>query len=237
MTAAMTIAIEEESKTLNIWVVEDNASYRKSIGLILDATEDLVLTATFENCEQLLKKHTEFSETEYPDVLMLDITFNSNTKRAKMSGIEGIKKIRACLPHTPIVMLTDHDSSEYIFTALRQGDSGYLNKSAKMNVILDAIRMTSRGGMIIPPTVATRMLGAFQSIDTSSEDSLTPRELQIVELMAEGKSRKAIADALFISPNTVDSHLNKIYQKLHVSTGMEAMAKIYGARFPKTPPQ
>ncbi len=231
----MTTFPSEEFRTLNIWIVEDNPAYRKSIGSILEATDDLRLTGVFENCEQLLKKYSTYKDSEYPDVLLLDITFQSSTKKGKMSGIEGIEKIKPCLPGVTIVMLSDHDAPEYIFKALKQGAFGYLHKKSKMRDILAGIRMASRGGMVVPPTIARQFLGVFQEVDTESEDSLTSRELEIVELMAKGKSRKGIAEALFISPNTVDSHLNKIYQKLHVSTGMEAMAKIYGARSPLRP--
>lgn len=224
-----------ERKDLKIWIVEDDPRYRRSIELVLAATDDLHLKASFEHCEQLIKQFPSFGFSELPDVMLLDIMFKSTTKKAKMSGIDGIKEIKALLPNTPIVMLTDYDAPEYIFKALQKGASGYLHKKSRMQDIQDAIRMASRGGMVVPPTVAIRLLGVFQGADTRGEESLTARELEIVELMAKGYSRKRIASALYISPNTVDSHLNKIYQKLHVTTGMEAMAKIFGARTPLSP--
>ena len=230
-----TIIMHEEVERLNVWVVEDNETYRESIEQVISATKDLKLAASFENCETLLKKLKRISISDYPHVLLLDIMFVSNTKKAKMSGIEAIQKIKAVMPDTPIVMLTDYDATDYIFNALQRGASGYLHKTSRSKDIQDAIRMASRGGMVVPPAVASRLLGVFQNADVKSEKALSKRELEIIELMAAGKSRKLIAEALFISPNTVDSHLNKIYQKLHVTTGTEAIAKIYGARTPLQP--
>jgi len=221
-------------KPLNVWIVEDNEIYRNSIEQVIDTTKDLRLTASFDHCESLLKKYTFFSDTDYPDVILLDIMLDSIHKN-KMTGIEGISEIKKRVPDVPIVMLTSHDSADLIFRALRSGASGYLHKSSSSTDIQDAIRMASRGGMIVPPAVASKLLLNFQEADANREKVLTSRELQIVELMAKGKSRKQIGEALFISPNTVDSHLNKIYHKLHVTTGTEAIAKIYGARSPLRP--
>ncbi|MFK7848824.1 MAG: response regulator [Rhodothermales bacterium] len=219
-------------KTLNIWLVEDDKLYRNTVEQVINATEDLRVTADFHNCETLLKRHSFFSETDFPDVIILDINFSPKGKKEYMSGIDGIEEIKKKLSGTPIVMLTDNDESDFIFRAFQRGASGYLNKSATTNDILDAIRMAKRGGMIIPPAVAVKVMRLFQGVEVESEKALTKREMEIVELMAKGRSRKKIATELFISPNTVDSHLNKIYQKLHVSTGNEAIAKIYGSRSP-----
>ena len=219
-------------KTLNIWIVEDNELYRNKVEQVINATEDLRLTGTFLNCETLLRKHSFYSETDHPDVIILDINLSREGKRKYMSGIEGIAQIKKELPGIPIVMLTDHDESDFIFRAFRQGASGYLNKSATAGDIQDAIRMAKRGGMVIPPDVASKVMILFQGTEVESEKDLTKREMQIVELMARGRIRKDIAEELFISPNTVDSHLNKIYQKLHVSTGTEAVPKVFKGRSP-----
>ena len=232
--SALVRTMKTEHKPLNVWIVEDSEIYRNSIEQVIDATKDLRLTASFNHCEALLTKYTFFSETDFPDVILLDIMLNSVHKN-KMTGLEGIAEIKKCLPAVPIVMLTGHDAPDLIFRALRSGASGYLNKSSSSTDIQDAIRMASRGGLLVPPAVATKLLLNFQEADIASEKALTRRELEVVELMAKGKSRKMIGEALFISPNTVDSHLNKIYNKLHVTTGTEAIAKIYGARSPLRP--
>ncbi len=221
--------------SIKVWVVEDSEVYRKSIELVIEATEDLRITGVFDYCETLLKKHTHYTIDEYPDVILLDIMFETSARKKKMSGIEGITEIKKRFPNTPILMLTDSDDSDYIFQALQRGASGFLYKTTRSKHIQDAVRMAHLGGMVVPPTVAPRLLSNFKEVDVDKEKSLTKREMQIIELMADGKSRKNIADELFISPNTVDSHLNKIYQKLGVSTGTEAIAKIYGARSPLRP--
>lgn len=223
--------METDNNTLNIWIVEDDELYRNKVEQVLNVTDDLRLTANFPNCETLLRKYNFYSDTDSPDVVILDINLSQKGKKV-MTGIEGIAKIKEALPKTPIVMLTGEDETDFIFQAFRRGANGYLNKSCSATEIQDAIRMAKRGGMSIPPAVATKVLLLFQGAEVKSEKDLTKRELEIVELMANGKSRKEIATELFISPNTVDSHLNKIYQKLHVSTGTEAVAKIYKDRSP-----
>ncbi len=219
-------------KLLNVCLVEDNETYRESIEHLIKSVPTLYHAGSFPNCEALLRKNATFKEDRYPDVILLDITFQRTGKRERLSGIEGLEAIRKKLPRVPIVMLTDHDEASYIFNALQRGASGYLHKSSGVQEIIDAIYMADRGGMVIPPVIAAKMRVLFQGVDVTSEKALTKREMEIVELMAKGLSRKDIAEALYISPNTVDSHLNKIYQKLHVSTGTEAIAKIYGAKSP-----
>lgn len=232
-TAVDPITMDTES--IKVWIIEDNEAYRNSIELVIDAAKDLHVTGSFDYCESLIKKHSHYSFDEYPDVILLDINFISSGRKAKMTGIEGIQEIKKKFPKTPILMLTDSDESSYIFQALQRGASGFLYKTTRTRDIQDAVRMAYRGGIVVPPTVASKLLMNFQEVDVESENSLTKRERQIIELMAHGKTRKSIADELFISPNTVDSHLNKIYQKLGVSTGTEAVAKIYGARSPLRP--
>lgn len=219
-------------RTLSVCVVEDNAQYRDSIENLIEATPNMNLSGSFPHCEALLRKTTKFDEKTIPDVILLDICFKRTGKRHRKTGIEGIPEIKLKLPEVPILMLTDYDAADYIFTALQRGASGYLHKSSDIQDIIYAIRMADRGGMVIPPAVASKVLQLFQGVDLSSEQALSKREMEVVELMAKGRSRKEIAELLFISPNTVDSHLNKIYQKLHVSTGNEAIAKIFGARSP-----
>ncbi|MEM8486538.1 MAG: response regulator transcription factor [Bacteroidota bacterium] len=219
-------------EVLNVCIVEDNDSYRNSIELLIKTTTNLSLTGSYPHCEALLRKNVTFSVDSYPDVLLLDINFKRSEKRTHMTGIEGLAKIKAKFTGVAVLMLTDYDAADYIFNALQQGASGYLHKSSSVKDITDAITMASRGGMILPPAIASKMRVLFQGVDVSSEQALSKREMEIVELMAKGQSRKDIAKTLYISPNTVDSHLNKIYQKLHVSTGTAAIAKIYGARSP-----
>lgn len=219
-------------QTLSVCVVEDNAQYRDSIENLIEATPNMSLSGSFPHCEALLRKTTTFDETTFPDVILLDICFQRTGKRHRKTGIEGIPDIKQKLPDVPILMLTDYDAADYIFAALQRGASGYLHKSADIQDIIYAIRMAKRGGMVIPPAVASKVLQLFRGVDRSNEEALSKREMEVVELMAKGRSRKEIAELLFISPNTVDSHLNKIYHKLHVSTGNEAIAKIFGARPP-----
>ena len=222
--------MDTQETTIGVWIVEDNQRYREGLQRVIEKTSGLHCSGTFTNCEEVLETIVQDDHWEYPGVVLMDITFNQPGRADHISGIDGIAHLKAHFPDVPIVMLTGHDSTEYIFQAFKSGASGYLHKKARMDDIIDAIRVAHRGGMLTPPAVASKMLGFFREADPRWECPLSDRELQIVELMAQGKKRKEMANELYLSTNTIDSHLSNIYQKLHVKNGMQAVAKVYGSR-------
>lgn len=201
-----------------VWLVEDNERYRHTLQFAIDQQPDLSCAATYGSVEEALEADASMSEDGAPDVLLLDVNLPG------MTGIDGLGQLKAMLPQTRIVMLTINDDSQTLFDALRAGASGFLLKNAPMDQIFDAIREAQAGGTLMPAPVAEHVLKYFQQ--APAEDyGLTDREKDVLRHMTEGKIQKQIAAALFVSPNTVNKHIQRIYEKLHVHSGIEAVAK------------
>jgi DNA-binding NarL/FixJ family response regulator len=154
-----------------------------------------------------------------PDVALMDIELRDGA----IDGIEGITLLKDHWPETAVVMFTIHDTAERIFAALRAGASGYLTKPSPVDDMVRAIREAHRGGMPMPPSVARKVRHFFAGSD--HDYNLTEREVEILTWMEKGAKQKEIAKALYLSHHTVDSHLRNIYQKLHVRSGIQAVAK------------
>ena len=142
------------------------------------------------------------------DVVLMDINF-----KGRMSGLEGIRQLRAIIPDIKVLMLSMYADEDLIFDALRSGAFGYLFKMGNPERIIEAIRsITQQGTIPIPAPTATRILETFSTQDTPL---LTQRELQLLELIKQGLPYNHIPDQLMESPSTIDSHLRSIYEKLH----------------------
>lgn len=199
-----------------VWLIEDNDRYRHTLQFAIDQQSDLACPVTFGAVEDALEADVQ-ADGE-PDVLLLDVNLPG------MTGIEGLGQLKAKLPMTRIVMLTINDDTQTLFDALRAGASGYLLKNAPMEQIFDAIREAQAGGTLMPAPVAEQVLRYFQQAP-AQDYGLTDREKEVLRAMTAGKTQKQIAAALFVSPNTVNNHIQRIYEKLHVHSGIEAVAK------------
>ncbi|HYG68989.1 MAG TPA: response regulator transcription factor [Anaeromyxobacteraceae bacterium] len=140
-----------------------------------------------------------------------------------MSETEGLAALKARLPGTRIVMLTIRDEADVISAALGAGASGYLTKDAAVDEIAAAVEAARGGGMLMPGPVARKVLGFFEGLRPASDYGLTERD--VLREMVEGYAQKEIAERLFVSPSTVDSHVQHIYEKLHVHSSSAAVAK------------
>lgn len=210
--------------TITVWVIEDDLQYRQTLAYLLDHTSDLRCGQTFEACEEaldLLDAYEGRAKPEWwPDVVLLDVNLPG------LSGIEGLGRLKAHLPKTQILMLTIRDDADTIYEALRAGASGYLVKNAGVDQIIAAVREASQGGTLMTAPVARKVLSFFQQQTAMPPDyGLTEREKDVLREMTEGRTQKEIADKLFISPHTVNTHIQHIYKKLHVHSGVEAVAK------------
>ena len=145
-----------------------------------------------------------------------------------MSGIEGVRVLRERFPILDIIMLTVHDDDRSVFDSLCAGACGYLVKTTHPTKILAAIEEVHRGGAPMSPSIARLVASSFRK---GANSPLTPRETEILQQVCVGKSYKMIAAELFISQETVHSHLKNIYRKLEVSSKTEAMAKAYRERW------
>lgn len=204
---------------LKVVVVEDNDSIREGLKILIDGTEGYTCLESFSDCESMLKKIVKLS----PDVLLMDIGLPG------MSGIEGIKRVKAHLPALTILVLTVYEENDLIFDALVAGASGYLVKKTPPSKLLEAIKEAYEGGSPMSSHIARKVIDFFQKQKPVSPQKnnyiLTPREKEILTGLVEGHNFKFIADSLFISIETVRFHFRNIYKKLHVHSQSEAVAK------------
>ncbi len=212
----------DDRNSITIWVIEDDALFRTTLVSIVDAAEGLRCEFSFDSCEALLEKlEREFA----PDVVLMDIGLPG------IDGIEGVRRIKAISPATDILMLTIFEEDEKIFKAICAGANGYLLKSSPANDILSAIHEVLNGGAPMNAKIARRVLDMFSDFGTPKGDyGLTEREKDILRLMIDGLTKKVIADELFLSFHTIDTHIKNIYQKLQVHSKSGAVAKVLKER-------
>jgi DNA-binding NarL/FixJ family response regulator len=205
-----------------VWIVEDNDIYRKSTRQLLDTTDGYECGGDFRRCEEAIDS---LGKGEAPSVMLLDIGLPG------MSGIQGIPQIAAHSPSTKIVILTVHEEYDKVFDAICAGASGYLLKNTPPEGIIGAISDVMAGGAPMNAQIARRVLDLFARRDAGRDDyGLTDRERDILRHLVDGHSKRQIADALFISYHTVDTHLKNIYMKLQVHTRTGAVAKVLKER-------
>ncbi|MDC7995463.1 response regulator transcription factor [Altibacter sp. HG106] len=198
--------------SIKICIIEDDALILKSLQQVLNNAEGYSVTGTFFSAEAALENLKE----HHPDVLLLDIDLPG------MSGIEAIPKLHKLQPELNIVMLTVHEESEIVFSALRQGAVGYLVKGSNSKFLLQGISEVFDGGAPMSPSIARQVIASFTM---SKETSLSDRELEVLQKLSNGTNNKQIAEDLFVSTNTVKAHIKNIYKKLHVHSRAEAVSK------------
>jgi len=200
-----------------VWVVEDNRLFRKNLEDLINQADGLCCPFSSDNCEDALKA---LRDAAPPDVLLLDIGLPG------MSGVEGVRHIKALSPSTHVIILTIQDDENKVFNAICGGATGYLLKASTPDGVTGAIREVLRGGAPMSPQIARKVLDTFaKSTSPRPEYGLTDREKGILQLLTDGFSKQRIADKLFLSYHTVDSHLRNIYHKLHVQNRTSAVAK------------
>ncbi|MEO6004958.1 MAG: response regulator transcription factor [Opitutus sp.] len=200
----------------NLWLIEDNAAYRRATERALrDSAQGLDVRA-FSNCEDALAA----GASPAPDVVLLDVGLPG------MDGIEGIGRIKQLVPEASILVLTVFEDDDKIFRAICAGASGYLLKSEPMGRILEAIVEAQAGGSPMNPRVARRVLTMFTRLAPARKDyGLTPRETNVLQLMVDGKVKKQIAEQLELNPHTVDYVMRCVYRKLHVNCSAAAVSR------------
>lgn len=199
---------------ISVYVVEDDDRVRDGLELIIDGTPQMACTGTFSDAESVLG----IDHLDAADVLLLDIGLPGR------SGIEVIGEIRARCRTISIIMLTVHDDEDLIFKALCEGASGYLLKNTAPAQIIDAIREVHAGGAPMTASVARKVVHFFRQPKVADE-SLTERENEVLQHLVDGKTNRQIAEDLFISENTVAYHIKQIYEKLHVHSRAEVVAR------------
>jgi DNA-binding NarL/FixJ family response regulator len=207
---------------IKVVIIEDNQKFRDGLRQLIGGTPDYVCAGAFEGCEQALPELCDL----VPDVVLMDIGLPG------MSGIEGVKAIKACFPQIEILMLTVYEDDAKVYESLYAGASGYLLKKTAPARILEAITEMHNGGSPMSPQIARKVLEVFHKAAPAEEvGQLSAREKDILQLLVEGLSYKAIGKRLIISPHTVRTHLKNIYEKLHVHSKSEAAVKAIRHRF------
>ncbi len=202
---------------LAVWIVEDDDLYRASVVSLIDQTDGLTTAGAFSSCEAALEA---LSDPPLPDVILMDLNLPG------MSGSEGIERIKTRAPTTEIIVITIHRDSDRVFEAIRAGATGYLLKTVPAARIVDAIHEARRGGAPMNAQIARRVLQLFAELAGPKEHyGLTERENEILELMNQGIRKKEIAERLYLSYYTIDTHVKNIYSKLHVHSRREAVVK------------
>jgi len=154
-----------------------------------------------------------------PQLVLIDI------QMPRMKGVQAIQKIKEINPAVNIIILTVYDIEDYVYEGIKAGARGYLLKDTSPDKLVEAIRKVNRGESLIEPMLATKVLDKFSELAKKEKPShrLTPRELQILRLLADGKSNKELAAELFISEKTVKTHITHIFEKLNVRDRTEAV--------------
>src|SRR5579859_103670 len=207
------------AEAIRVALVEDSVGVRESLGVLLDGTPGFKCIGGFGSAEAAIEALPKLC----PDVVLMDIHL------PEASGIECVRQLRGKLQSTKILMLTIFVDGDHIFHALRAGASGYLSKRTAPADLLKAIQDVHQGGAPMSSDIAVRVVEYFnQKGAAPSEVRLSPRELEILELLAQGRLYKEIAAQLDISFDTVQWHIRNIYDKLHVRSRSEAIAKYLG---------
>lgn len=203
-------------ETVSVWIVEDDNGFRESLCALLNGSAGIRCEHSFSNCEDALKL---FKKGEAPEVVLMDIQLPG------MDGIEGVKRMKAISPATDIIMLTNHEEDDSVFRAICAGANGYLKKNSSMEQTIESIRSVLNGGPPMNPHIARKVLFLFSKFAAPQSDyGLTEREMNILELLSQGHTKKTMAEKLILSYHTVDTHLKNIYLKLNVHTAGEAVA-------------
>lgn len=192
-----------------ILIAEDHAIVREGIRMILDAEPDFEVVGETKDGEEAI----QLARTLRPDVVVMDISM------PRMTGVEATREIKRMLPDTDILILTMHEEESYVFQLLQLGASGYVLKRAAAADLVEAVRAAARGEAFLYPSVARSVVQDYLDRLRTGEgserfDGLTEREREILVLLAEGLTNAQIADRLYISVKTVQTHRSHIMEKL-----------------------
>ncbi len=195
---------------IRIALIEDDETIREGYEYLIGNNEGYKIVGSFASYEEASKKIAKCD----PDVILLDVELPG------ISGIDAIPKIKKLVSDAHIIILTVYEQELLIFRALGNGASGYLTKDTPHKKIISSIKEVMGGGGPMSSQIAKMVIQSFQR---NEESPLTPRETEILEQIATGKSRKRIAEELYIDLETVKSHIKNIYSKLNVHSKADAI--------------
>lgn len=199
-----------DTRPINVVIIEDDATIREGFSYLINASKNYKVVNSYANVESAMSHLVK----DDPNVILLDIELPG------IKGIDALPKIKQLLPKSHILMLTVYDNEENVFKALTKGAAGYLTKNDSPEKIMDAIQEVMDGGAPMSMNIAKIVIRSFHRNQNSP---LTRRETEILEQIANGKSRSKIAKEMFIDLETVKSHIKHIYSKLNVHSREDAI--------------
>jgi DNA-binding NarL/FixJ family response regulator len=206
--------------TISVSIVEDDVKVRESLARLIDSSPGYKCVSRHASGEDALREIPKIN----PNVTLMDINLTG------INGVECVRRLKPQLPNTQIIMLTVYQNTEHIFNALAAGATGYMLKQTKPAELLAAIKDVFEGGSPMNSHIARKIVQSFQRPATraNEDQNLSPRESQVLELLAKGFLYKEIAETMGLTYATVHTHIRHIYEKLHVRSRTEAVAKHLG---------
>jgi DNA-binding NarL/FixJ family response regulator len=208
--------------TVKVLVADDHPLFRRGIITVLANQENLHIVGEAADGLEAIKK----AEEVVPDVILMDLNM------PHCSGLEATQALQTKIPQVNILVLTVSENEADLFAAMKFGATGYILKNTEPEELIQAIFHIAQGGVIISPLMATKLITEFKDLGTGverkpaqeAEANLSPREDEVLRLISQGATNKEIADSLFISENTVKTHLRNIMDKLHLANRSQAAA-------------
>jgi two-component system NarL family response regulator len=214
------VSRSDDEDVIRVLVADDQAVFRRGLDAVLGDEDDIKVVAEAADGEAAIASAAEVA----PDVVLMDI------RMPRVNGIEATRRIRELLPSTRILILTVSDEEDDLYEAIRAGANGYLLKDISAEEVANAIHAVVRGHSLISPSMASKLLSEFRALadQTTGKEQLpapvlTPRELEVLRLVARGMSNREVAEQLYISENTVKNHMRNILEKLQLHSRMEAV--------------
>jgi DNA-binding NarL/FixJ family response regulator len=214
------------AEAITVVLADDQQMMRRGLRVILEAEPDIAVVAEAGDGREAV----ELVRAHRPKVALLDI------RMPVMDGLSAARRVMAEFPDTRIVVLTTFDADEYVYEALRAGVSGFLLKDAPADQLITAVRSAAAGNALIDPTITRRLISRFSFAARSPNlpadfDELTPRERDVLRLVAQGLSNSEIAGRLVIEENTVKTHVSRILMKLNLRDRVQAVVLAYESGF------
>lgn len=196
---------------IRVLIADDHGIVRSGLRMLIDRQRDMSVVAEASDGVDALK----MTQAEHPDVAVLDVSM------PRMTGLQAAREIRAHSPDTRVLLLSMHDDERYFFEGLEAGAAGYVLKRAADTDLIDALRTVAAGRTFLSDDAQATLMHAWQEGRAEPEDPLTPRELEVVKLIAEAFTNRQIADTLQVSEKTVESHRSNLLAKLGMRDRVE----------------